>query len=142
MDLPILYGNRASGHSYKVKLALSFLDIEHKYLEVDLQTTRKALGLTPMADIAMYLGNDIITMAAKAAPRRLFSRSRETSQVTPTEAMKNAVERNRTATMSSEPKLRPIAIAAAFSKTLIACLMSKMLTCGGTPEAARSAAKK
>ncbi len=36
MHLPILYGNRESGHSYKVKLALHLLGVEHEYREVDL----------------------------------------------------------------------------------------------------------
>ncbi len=35
MTLPILYGNRESGHSYKVKLALTLLGIDHEYREVD-----------------------------------------------------------------------------------------------------------
>jgi glutathione S-transferase len=35
MSLPILYGNRESGHSYKVKLALTLLAIDHEYREVD-----------------------------------------------------------------------------------------------------------
>jgi len=35
MTLPILYGNRESGHSYKVKLALTWLGIDHEYREVD-----------------------------------------------------------------------------------------------------------
>jgi glutathione S-transferase len=32
----LLYGNRESGHSYKVKLALTFLELPHEYREVDL----------------------------------------------------------------------------------------------------------
>lgn len=37
MTLPVLYGNRESGHCYKVKLALHVLGIEHDYRQVDLQ---------------------------------------------------------------------------------------------------------
>jgi glutathione S-transferase len=37
MTLPILYGSRESGHAYKVKLALSFLDVAHEYRDVDLR---------------------------------------------------------------------------------------------------------
>jgi glutathione S-transferase len=37
MVLPVLYGNRESGHCYKVKLALCLLGIEHDYRPVDLQ---------------------------------------------------------------------------------------------------------
>jgi glutathione S-transferase len=36
MPHPILYGNRQSGHSYKVKLALTVLGTKHEYREVDL----------------------------------------------------------------------------------------------------------
>ena len=37
MALPILYGSRESGHAYKVKLALSLLDVAHEYRDVDLR---------------------------------------------------------------------------------------------------------
>jgi glutathione S-transferase len=37
MNLPILYGSRESGHAYKVKLALSLLDVAHEYRDVDLR---------------------------------------------------------------------------------------------------------
>jgi glutathione S-transferase len=33
--LPILYGNRESGHAFKVRFALRLLDIEHDYRDVD-----------------------------------------------------------------------------------------------------------
>ncbi len=33
----VLYGNRESGHSYKVKLALTLLGLPHEYREVDLK---------------------------------------------------------------------------------------------------------
>lgn len=36
----VLYGNRESGHSYKVKLALSLLGLEHDYRSVDLSVDR------------------------------------------------------------------------------------------------------
>lgn len=36
----IFYGNRESGHSYKVKLALTFLGLEHEYRPVDLLLQR------------------------------------------------------------------------------------------------------
>lgn len=36
----VLYGNRESGHSYKVKLALSLLGLEHEYRPVDLALDR------------------------------------------------------------------------------------------------------
>ncbi len=36
----ILYGNRESGHSYKVKLALALLGLEHEYRPVDLTLDR------------------------------------------------------------------------------------------------------
>jgi glutathione S-transferase len=36
----VLYGNRESGHSYKVKLALSILGMEHEYRTVDLTLDR------------------------------------------------------------------------------------------------------
>lgn len=40
MDRPVLYGHPESGHSYKVKLALTLLGIEHEYREVDLAAPR------------------------------------------------------------------------------------------------------
>ncbi len=36
----VLYGNRESGHSYKVKLALTLLGLEHEYRPVDLTLDR------------------------------------------------------------------------------------------------------
>ena len=36
MTQPVLFGNRESGHAYKAKLALTLLDIDHEYREVDL----------------------------------------------------------------------------------------------------------
>ncbi len=36
----VLYGNRESGHSYKVKLALTLLGLEHEYRPVDLTLER------------------------------------------------------------------------------------------------------
>jgi glutathione S-transferase len=36
----VLYGNRESGHSYKVKLALALLGLEHEYRPVDLAIDR------------------------------------------------------------------------------------------------------
>ncbi|PVE23103.1 glutathione S-transferase [Microvirga sp. KLBC 81] len=36
----VLYGNRESGHSYKVKLALTLLGLEHEYRPVDLTIER------------------------------------------------------------------------------------------------------
>ncbi len=41
MTPPILYGNRESGHSYKVRLALTLLGIEHDYRTVDLDLPRE-----------------------------------------------------------------------------------------------------
>ena len=38
----ILYGNRHSGHSYKVRLALVLGDVSHEYRHVDLATPRAA----------------------------------------------------------------------------------------------------
>ncbi len=38
----ILYGNRLSGHSYKVRLALVLGDVSHEYRHVDLATARDA----------------------------------------------------------------------------------------------------
>lgn len=38
----VLYGNRESGHSYKVKLALTLLGLEHEYRSVDLTIDRNS----------------------------------------------------------------------------------------------------
>ena len=40
MSRLVFYGNRESGHSYKVKLALSLLGLEHEYRSVDLTLDR------------------------------------------------------------------------------------------------------
>ncbi|MBL0402417.1 glutathione S-transferase N-terminal domain-containing protein [Microvirga aerilata] len=40
MSKLVLYGNRESGHSYKVKLALTLLGLEHEYRSVDLTVER------------------------------------------------------------------------------------------------------
>ncbi|WP_114943775.1 glutathione S-transferase family protein [Microvirga calopogonii] len=40
MSKLVLYGNRESGHSYKVKLALTLLGLEHEYRPVDLTIDR------------------------------------------------------------------------------------------------------
>ena len=40
MSKLVLYGNRESGHSYKVKLALTLLGLEHEYRSVDLMVER------------------------------------------------------------------------------------------------------
>lgn len=37
MARPVLYGNRESGHTYKVKLAMNMLEIPYEYREVDLE---------------------------------------------------------------------------------------------------------
>ncbi|MCG7393958.1 glutathione S-transferase family protein [Microvirga sp. ACRRW] len=36
----VLYGNRESGHSYKVRLALTLLELEHEYRPIDLTIER------------------------------------------------------------------------------------------------------
>jgi len=41
MTLPILYGNRESGHAYKAKLAMTLLGIAHDYRDVDLEQPRE-----------------------------------------------------------------------------------------------------
>lgn len=40
MSRLVFYGNRESGHSYKVKLALSLLRLDHEYRPVDLMLVR------------------------------------------------------------------------------------------------------
>lgn len=40
VTVPVLYGSRESGHTYKVKLALSVLGLAHEYREVDLRAPR------------------------------------------------------------------------------------------------------
>lgn len=44
-SIPILYGNRESGHAYKVRFALKLLGIDHEYRDVDVflpRTGRRA----------------------------------------------------------------------------------------------------
>jgi glutathione S-transferase len=59
-SLPILYGSRESGHAYKVKLALSVLDIAHEYRAVDLRQPhdqRRAdfRGVSPYGEVPVLV---------------------------------------------------------------------------------------
>jgi glutathione S-transferase len=38
----VLYGNRESGHSFKVKLALALLELDHEYRHIDLRMARSS----------------------------------------------------------------------------------------------------
>ena len=44
MTASILYGNRESGHCYKVKLALVLAEVHHEYREVDLDVPFEERG--------------------------------------------------------------------------------------------------
>jgi glutathione S-transferase len=49
----LLYGNRHSGHSYKVKLALSVAQVPHRYEEIDIFVAREARP-EPFRSLARY----------------------------------------------------------------------------------------
>src|SRR5262245_20781294 len=62
MSALVLYGNRESGHSYKVKLALALLALPHEYREVDLQVPhpqRRAdfRELSPFGEVPVLVQN-------------------------------------------------------------------------------------
>ncbi len=49
----LLYGHRQSGHSYKVRLALSLAQVPHRYEEIDIFTARDARP-EPFRSLAKY----------------------------------------------------------------------------------------
>jgi glutathione S-transferase len=71
MALPILYGSRESGHAYKVKLALSFLDIAHEYRDVDLRvpfSERRSdfRRVSPYGEVPVFVDGDFVLAQSNA----------------------------------------------------------------------------
>jgi glutathione S-transferase len=71
MTLPILYGNRESGHAYKVRLALTLLGIEHEYRSVDLDQPREQRradfrAVSPYGEVPVLV-NDGVPLAQSNA---------------------------------------------------------------------------
>ena len=60
----VLYGNRESGHSYKVKLALTLLELPHEYREVDLRVSHAQRSsdfreLSPYGEVPVLVENGV-----------------------------------------------------------------------------------
>lgn len=53
MDEFLLYGNRHSGHSYKIRLALSVAQVQHRYEEIDISIAREQRP-EPFRSLAKY----------------------------------------------------------------------------------------
>jgi glutathione S-transferase len=63
MSLPILYGNRESGHSYKVRQTLVFLGVAHQYRYVDLRPPRAErrpdfVAASPYGEVPVFIDED------------------------------------------------------------------------------------
>jgi glutathione S-transferase len=80
MTLPILYGNRESGHSYKVKLALTFLGMAHEYREVDLdvpleQRRKDFRAVSPFGEVPVLVDGGLRLAQSNAILLHLARRS-------------------------------------------------------------------
>jgi len=80
----LLYGNRESGHSYKVKLALALLAIEHEYRAVDLllprdQRPEDFRRVSRFGEVPVLLINGVPLAQSSAILRYL---ARETGRLT------------------------------------------------------------
>ncbi|MGL5941292.1 MAG: glutathione S-transferase family protein [Waterburya sp.] len=65
-----LYGHELSGNSYKTKLMLSLLGIDHEWIKVDLlkgeNKTAEFLKLNPFGQVPLLIDNEIILADAQA----------------------------------------------------------------------------
>jgi len=81
MSLPILYGNRESGHSYKAKLALTLLGFDHEYREVDVVTQpreqRRAdfRAVSPYGEVPVFVENRVALAQSNAILLHLAKRT-------------------------------------------------------------------
>jgi glutathione S-transferase len=71
MALPILYGNRESGHAYKAKLALSLLGVAHEYRDVDLRvplSERRSdfRRVSPYGEVPVFVDGDFVLAQSNA----------------------------------------------------------------------------
>src|SRR4051812_4627791 len=62
MSKPILFGHHESGHSYKVRLALTLMGIDHEYRYVDVMKPREARrkdfrAFSPYGEIPVLVTN-------------------------------------------------------------------------------------
>jgi len=83
MTLPILYGSRESGHAYKVKLALTLLDIAHEYREVDLRLPldeRRSdfRSASPYGEVPVFVEGELVLAQSNAI---LIHLARETGKL-------------------------------------------------------------
>jgi glutathione S-transferase len=83
MTPPILYGSRESGHTYKVKLALTLLAIAHEYREVDLrvpQSERRSdfRHVSPYGEVPVFVDGDLSLAQSNAI---LIHLARETARL-------------------------------------------------------------
>ena len=80
MALPILYGNRESGHSYKVRQALVLLDVAHEYRYVDLlppRAERRAdfVAVSPYGEVPVFIDEDGVLAQSNAILLHLVRKS-------------------------------------------------------------------
>jgi glutathione S-transferase len=82
MAVPVLYGCRESGHSYKVKLAMTWLGVEHEYREVDVVDTpreqRRAdfRAVSPYGEVPVLVQDGSTIAQSNAILLHLARRSR------------------------------------------------------------------
>jgi glutathione S-transferase len=70
-EIPILYGGRESGHVYKVKFALSVLEMAHEYREVDLRTPRHQrrhdfVEVSPYGEVPVFVDGHVVLAQSNA----------------------------------------------------------------------------
>jgi glutathione S-transferase len=94
MKRPVFYGNRESGHSYKVKLALALLGIDHEYRHIDLRIDRpdrpadfRAVGRFGEVPVLVVEGNAVVQSNAI-----LIHLMRSTARLTGDEGLDRIVE--------------------------------------------------
>ncbi len=81
MSLPILYGNRESGHSYKAKLALTLLGMDHEYREVDVVTQPREQrrpdfrAVSPYGEVPVLVENRVALAQSNAILLHLAKRT-------------------------------------------------------------------
>lgn len=78
--LPILYGNRESGHSYKVRQTLVLLGVAHEYHYVDLlppRAERRAdfVAVSPYGEVPIFIDEDGVLAQSNAILLHLVRKS-------------------------------------------------------------------
>ena len=78
--LPILYGNRESGHSYKVRQTLVLLSVAHEYRYVDLLPPRAErrpdfVAVSPYGEVPIFIDEDGVLAQSNAILLHLVRRA-------------------------------------------------------------------